>query len=220
MTPAQLTQLVQARHSCKAFDPKRQIPADQVEALLEVLRFAPSSVNSQPWHFFLADNEAGKAKLVQGLTGVFSYNAPKVQNASHVLVLCRRNDLETNYLNDLLEQEDRDGRFATPQAKEGLQKSRGMYADLHRNSLKDMAPWLEKQVYIALGSLLQSAAMLGIDACPMEGYDQQALDAALGLPEQGLSAVVLVALGYRSEQDFNATLPKSRFSAAQVITRL
>lgn len=214
-----LQRLAQARHSCKAFDPAQKIPNDQVEALLAVLRHAPSSVNTQPWHFVVASTEAGKAQLVQGLPGVFTYNVPKVQNASHALVLCRRTDLDDAYLNTLLEQEAQDGRFATLQAKEGLSKSRGMYVNMHR-AQNDMAPWMEKQVYIALGMLLQGAAALGIDACPMEGFDQQALDAALGLPARGLTAVVMVALGYRSPDDFNATLPKSRFNASDVFTHL
>jgi nitroreductase/dihydropteridine reductase len=61
---------------------------------------------------------------------------------------------------------------------------------------------------------------MGIDACPIEGFDNGLLDDALGLREQGLSSTVVVALGYRSEADANAKLPKSRFAAEQVITRI
>jgi len=84
----------------------------------------------------------------------------------------------------------------------------------------DDAAWMQKQVYIALGTLLQGAALLGIDACPIEGFDAAKLDAELGLRERGYTAVVLAALGYRGAEDFNAKLPKSRFDEASVITTL
>ena len=65
-----------------------------------------------------------------------------------------------------------------------------------------------------------NAAYLNIDACPMEGFDQVALDNALGLGKRGLTSVVLVSLGYRSDEDFNAKLPKSRLPASTVFDLL
>ena len=67
---------------------------------------------------------------------------------------------------------------------------------------------------------MQAAAAVGVDACPMEGIDVAALDTALGLPEKGLRAVVMCALGYSSEQDFNAKLPKSRLPAEVVFSEI
>jgi nitroreductase/dihydropteridine reductase len=220
MTPDELTHLVRTRHTCKAFDPTRQIPPSQVAALLDVLRHAPSSVNSQPWHFIVAASASGKTRLTQGFPGVYAYNAPKVLNASHTVVLCRRTGMDDAHFARVLDQEDADGRFSSGQAKETARKSRAMYLDMHHKLWQDTGTWMDKQVYIALGMLLQSAALLGIDACPMEGFDQSALDQALGLPEQGLTAVVLVALGYRSADDFNAALPKSRLEPTQLFTHL
>lgn len=214
-----LAQLVTTRKTCKAFDPNRQIPAEQFEQLRTLLRFAPSSVNSQPWHFIVAASPAGKERLTAATHDRFAYNAPKVRNASHVVVLCVRTDLDAAHLDALVAQEDADGRFATPEAKQTQHNSRSFYVDLHRG-LGDLQLWAEKQVYIALGCLLNGAAALGIDACPMEGIDVAALNAELGLAERGLSAVVMVALGYSGEGDFNAALPKSRLPAAVVISDL
>ena len=73
---------------------------------------------------------------------------------------------------------------------------------------------------MALGTLLLGAATLEIDACPIEGFDAKLLNDALGLREKGLSAVVLVALGYRSAEDFNASLPKSRLPQSAVLTEI
>jgi nitroreductase/dihydropteridine reductase len=119
----------------------------------------------------------------------------------------------------VLEQEAADGRFATPEAKAGQANTRGGYVKLHRE-IGDTAVWAQKQVYLALGELLLGAATLGLDACPMEGFDAAALNAALGLEARGLSAVVLVALGHHSDEDFNAKLPKSRLPAQAVISEI
>ena len=214
-----IAQLATTRRTCKAFDPNRKIPAEQVEQLRTLLRFAPSSVNSQPWHFIVASTAAGKERLTAGTQGTFAYNAPKVRNASHVVVLCARTDLDAAHLDALVTQEEADGRFATPEAKQTQHNSRSFYVNLHRER-GDLGLWAEKQVYIVLGSLLNGAAALGIDACPMEGIDVAALNAELGLAERGLSAVVMVALGYSGDGDFNAALPKSRLPASAVISEL
>ena len=150
----------------------------------------------------------------------YAYNEPKILNASHVVVLCVRTDLDDAHLAALLEQEDRDGRFPTPEAKAGQGKGRDFYADIHRTGRGDVLAWMEKQVYLALGMVLLGAAALGIDACPMEGFDAEALDRELGLAERGLASVVIACLGYRDEGDYNARLPKSRLPAAAVFTEI
>ena len=215
-----VAEIATTRYTSKAFDPTRTIPDSVLDQLRTVLRFAPSSVNSQPWHFIVAGSAEGKARIAQTLQGTYAYNAPKVQNASHVVVFCARTDLDEAHLASLLAQEDRDGRFASTEARAGQDKSRHYYVGLHRDERQDLAEWIDRQVYIALGTLMFSAAALGVDACPMEGIDVDALDAALGLREKGLRSVVLLALGYRGEGDFNARLPKSRLPMASVVSDL
>ena len=215
-----VAEVATTRHTSKAFDASRRIPDEILEQLCTVLRFAPSSVNSQPWHFIVAGSNEAKARIGETLQGAYAYNEPKVRNASHVVVFCARTDLDEAHLANLLAQEDRDGRFASAEARAGQDKSRHYYVGLHRDERKDLAEWIDRQVYIALGTLMFSAAAVGVDACAMEGIDTAALDAALGLPEKGLRSVVLLALGYRSEGDFNASLPKSRLPMASVLSTL
>lgn len=83
-----------------------------------------------------------------------------------------------------------------------------------------MGSWMERQIYLSLGTLLLGAAALEIDACPMDGFDPAAVNAALDLAERGYTALAIVALGYRSEADFNVNLPKSRLPAETVISHL
>ena len=90
--------------------------------------------------------------------------------------------------------------------------------ELHQVQVGDSQQWMEKQVYLALGTLLLGAALHGIDATPMEGLDTHRIDQALGLPEQGYTALVLVALGRRAPDEFNSKLPKSRLPREAVFS--
>lgn len=214
-----LAKIVTTRYTTKAYDPHKKISSELLVQLQTLLRFTPSSTNSQPWHFVIVASDAGKAKIATATTGPYGGNETKVKNASHVIVLCTRSELDDAHLQRVLEQEERDGRFKTPEAKTAQQRGRGFYVNLHRER-SDTQQWMEKQVYIALGTLLLGAAALGIDATPIEGYDPATLDEALGLRERGLSSVVIAALGYRSSDDFNAALPKSRLPAEVIFTLL
>lgn len=213
-----LNDAVARRHTVKAFEQGKSLPQDEIETLLNVLRNSPSSVNSQPWHFVVASTEAGREQIAASSDGAFAYNSPKVRNASHVIALCMRTDLDEAHLQNVLDQEDADGRYARPESKANNDMVRRSYVDMHRYESRDVPQWMEKQVYLALGGLLLGAAMLGIDATPMEGFDQRALDQALGLREKGFTSVVLVSLGYRSDADFNAALPKSRLPRDEIFT--
>jgi nitroreductase / dihydropteridine reductase len=214
-----LTRFAKSRHATKAFDSARKIPASVIDELKELVRFSPSSVNSQPWHFVVASTDTGRARVAKAMQPGYAYNEPKVLNASHVMVLCARTDMDDAHLAAVLAQEEADGRFANADAKAGQQKTRSFYVDLHRER-RDLSAWMEKQAYLALGTLLIGAATLEIDACPMEGFDVKTLDAELGLTGQGLTALVVVSLGYHSESDFNAKLPKSRLPVQTVFTEL
>jgi nitroreductase/dihydropteridine reductase len=215
-----IAQIATTRYTTKAYDPQKRIGAALLEQLRTLLHFAPSSVNSQPWHFVIAASDEAKARIARATQGPYSGNEAKVLNASHVVVLCARTELDDAHLQRILEQEERDGRFKTAEAREMQTRGRGYYVNMHRNELHDTQQWMEKQVYLALGALLFGAAALEIDATPIEGFDCAVLDEALGLPERGLRSVVLAALGYRSEDDFNAALPKSRLPAEELFTLL
>ncbi|GLZ88063.1 oxygen-insensitive NAD(P)H-dependent nitroreductase NfsB [Metapseudomonas resinovorans] len=216
MNPASLAS---ERYTTKAYDPARRVAQPTIDELLALLRQAPSSVNSQPWHFVVAGTDEGKARLAKGTQGPYAYNQPKVLDASHVILICARTDMTDSHLAQVLEQEQEDGRFRDEEARAGQLRTRQTYVNLHRER-QDLQHWMEKQAYLALGTLLLGAAALGVDATPMEGFDAQSLDAELGLREQGYTSVVMVALGHRSETDFNAGLPKSRLPSERVITSL
>lgn len=206
------------RHTAKAYDTQRRIPEEVMQQVYDLLRNSPSSVNSQPWHFIAASTAEGRARIAKAAQGGYAYNAAKINDASHVIVLCSRIDMDEAHLNALLDQEQRDGRFRDAQARAGQDAARRGYVYQHRFGNKDVAQWLEKQVYLALGTVLLGAAALEIDATPMEGFDPKVLDEEFGLNEKGLSSLVLVSFGYSAEGDFNAALPKSRLTQEAAFT--
>lgn len=209
-----------ARYTTKAFDPTRQLSGAHVEQIETLLRYSPSSTNAQPWHFFIAESDEGKARIARAMPGFLSFNEAKVRHASHVVVFCSRALLDDAHLLRVLEQEDRDGRFANQEAKDGQHRGRSHFVNTHRYELRDAHHWADKQVYLSAGALLLGAAALEIDACPIEGFDQKVLDEEFGLRAKGLTSTVIVALGYRTAEDFNAKLPKSRLPKDSVITRV
>lgn len=215
-----IADIAASRYTTKAYDPKRKIAPADWQQLESLLRLAPSSVNSQPWHFIIAEGDEAKARIARATTGPYGGNEAKVLNASHVLVFCTRTELSDEHLQRVLAQEERDGRFPSAEGKVAQQKGRGFYVNLHRETLGDTEQWMEKQLYLALGALLFGAAALAIDSTPIEGYDHALLDEELGLQAKGLRSAVMVALGYRSDEDFNAGLPKSRLPADEVISYL
>lgn len=215
-----LLNVSKTRYTTKSYDPIRKIPKEQVARLLEILRLTPSSINIQPWHFFIADHQAAKERIAKALVDKYAYNAPKVLDSSHTILFCTQADISEQHLDNLLTQDDISGRFKDEKAKQGQKDSRTGYVDYYRNEKGDIQRWAENQTFIALGQILLAAGIEGIDATPIGGFDEQIINDELQLTEKGLIPSVLLTLGYRSENDFNAKLPKSRLDKEQIFTQL
>ncbi|MGJ7394661.1 oxygen-insensitive NAD(P)H nitroreductase [Morganella morganii] len=213
-----ITQAVMQRYSTKSFDPAKKISDEVMNSIKTLLRYSPSSVNIQPWHFIIAASEEGKNRIAKSTRPGFEFNTAKITDASHVVLLCAKTDVDEAYMNSVLEQEDKDGRYATPEHKAMNNGGRTFFVNLHKETLADLPHWAAKQVFLNMGTLLLGASALGVDAVPMEGMDFNTLDTEFGLSAKGLAPVAVVSLGYRKEDDFNAALPKSRLPEAQIIT--
>lgn len=217
-----ITYYAKKRHTTKAYDPNRRISDETVKRLKELLRFSPSSTNIQPWHFVIASTQEGKKRVAKA-TEKYPFNRPSILNASHVVVFASRLAVDEDYLQHVLEQEDKDGRFDTDKEthKSAMHGGRSLFVNLHKQDFKDVQHWMDKQVYLNLGQFLLGAAALGVDATPMEGIEIPVLDSEFGLREKGYSALFVVPLGYHDpEQDYNATLPKSRLPYTDILTEV
>lgn len=213
LTRNDVLQIVRSRYTTKHYDPSKAVSEEDFNALLEVLRLSPSSVNSQPWEFFIARTPEARARL---LPAIPDFNRQRVADASHVIVFVVHEKLDEQYLQELLAKETADGRFGNEEARAGQDAGRRHFVGLHSLSQQELLSWEMRQSYIAQGFLLFAAAAMGIDSTPIEGADFSRIDRILGLREQGLRSFFAVSLGYRAQDDSNASRPKSRWSAERI----
>jgi nitroreductase len=211
-TPEQVLSALRWRYATKQFDASRTIPGDLWSTIEESLVLTPSSFGLQPWKFLVVRNPAIRAKLLPE-----SWNQPQVTDASHFVVLTARTDLNQSDIDSWITcMAETQG-----QTLEAVAPLKGMIQGFaERMSQEERHAWNVRQVYIALGQLMASAAVLGIDTCPMEGISAPAYDRVLGLEGSGYATVVACALGYRSAEDKYASAPKARFDRAQVVQTL
>jgi nitroreductase len=211
ISPTAVRDRLHWRYATKQFDTARKIPADVWEILEQTLVLTPSSFGLQPWKFFIIQDPEVRVKLLAE-----SWRQSQVTEASHYVVLTARTDLTEIDINAWIEC------VATAQNKDAssLASLKGVIEGFAQGmSQESRHEWNVRQVYIALGQLMASAALLGIDACPMEGLSTAGYDHVLGLGND-YSTVVACALGYRSEYDAYATLPKARFDRSKIICHI
>ena len=216
MTPINRIQLLEQlnwRYATKQFDPTRKISAQDWAALEEALLLTPSSGGLQPWKFIVVTDPAVRAKLLPA-----SYGQAQITNASHLVVFASKKNFNAADVDAHIKH------VAEVQgvSVEALAPLRGMLVGGIVQSMDEKArdAWARNQAYIALGNLLTSAAVLGIDACPMEGFDRAQYDEILGLTAKGFASAAIVTLGYRLPTDKYASAPKVRFPREQIFTRI
>ena len=175
--------VVTARYAARSFTQAR-IPEERITELLELVRWTPSALNVQPWRFKVVRDAAAKEALAAAAWG-----QRHVAECSHVLVLCAEDDLE-GQLRRL-----EDAYAAAGQEAQGqpvLDHAREIFSNLPPAALPSM---MRSQVFIALGTALLAAKSLGLDSCPVTGFDPAAAAKALGLPARVIP-VALCPLGY------------------------
>lgn len=199
------------RYATKVFDSTRRIPDDDWKTVEHALVMTPSSFGLQPWKFIVVTDEAVKAALKPA-----TWNQSQVVDASHVVIFAIQKNLSAVEI-DRYVARTAEVRGVTV---ESLVKFRQSMVKSLTNPPFDINEWATRQVYIALGFFMAAAAMLGIDTCPIEGFDPKKYDDILGLEPLGYGAAVVGAAGYRSPDDKYAAVPKVRFKSDDVITRI
>lgn len=212
ISPADLLEQMHWRYAVKAFDPAQKLSAAQFDALLESLRFSASSFGLQPWKFVVVNSPALRAKVRE-----HSWGQSQVTDASQLIVLCAQRELTAADI-DRWSATLTKTRGGDPAIHEGYRK---MMHGWHKHQTPEqLRQWMARQVYLALGTLLTAAAALGIDACPMEGFDPVKVGEVLGLDKLGLEAVVMCPVGFRSASDKYAGVAKVRYGKDEVIVRM
>jgi len=200
------------RYATKKFDSSKKIKAEDFEVLKEALRFAPSSYGIQPWKFLIIEDEEVRAKLK-----VAAYNQSQVSDASHFIVLCAKKDLFPTDIRRYMESISKTREIGMDKLNDFYNMILGSRSAL---STEQVEQWNKRQVYIALGFLLNTAANMKIDACPMEGFNSEEFDKILGVSAEGYTSTVICALGYRAEDDAAAEYKKVRYPEKEVFEEI
>jgi len=212
-TARQLLNALQWRYATKVFDATQKIPADVWQTLERALVLTPTSYGLQPYKFLVINDPARRAELLP-----HSWNQKQVVDASHFVVFTARTKVTDADVNKLIK--------VTSDIRKVPAESLNFYRDLMLGDIvngprgKTAHEWATRQTYIALGNLMTCAAMLGVDACPMEGLNPAEYDRVLGLSGGDYATVVACALGYRAANDKYASLPKVRYEAKELVRQV
>ena len=200
------------RYATKKFDASKKINKEDLDNILEALRLSPSSYGLQPWKFIVVNNEEMRAKI-----SVVAYGQSQIVDASHIIIFANKKNIDANLVDEYLKfiAKEKNIDIATLDGLGSMIK--GSFSSKTIDSLRS---WAACQSYLAVGNLLTSCAVSGIDACPMEGFDNTKLDVLLGLDEMGLESRVIVPIGYRSEEDKAANSKKIRFPKEEVFIEI
>ena len=195
------SQAMDFRHACKVFDADKKIDDEQMQYILEAGRKSPSSFGMEAWKFLVITNEELKAKLRP-----FCWDQVQITSCSHLVVILAGIDSVKVQSGEV---EKRFKRRQMPQ------ESLDFYMDIYANHLKDVLnsdeniyAWTAKQCYIALANMMTAAAYIGIDSCPIEGFEKEKVETVLGLDTSKYQVAALVPFGYRlNEQSEQLRLP-------------
>ncbi|PKL36281.1 NAD(P)H-dependent oxidoreductase [Candidatus Peregrinibacteria bacterium HGW-Peregrinibacteria-1] len=197
------------RYAVNVFDTSKKVSDEDLKVILEAGRLAPSSFGVEAWKFLVINNPEVRAQLKE-----VSFGQAKVTDASHLVVLAYRTDVAENISRELVERvssvrgvalDDLSGLKNMVDGAIGMKAADGM-----------VDAWAKAQTYIALGVMMETAALLGVDAGPMEGFLPDKVDEVLGLKDKNLSSVTMLALGYRGD-DPMADAKKVRRSFDEVV---
>ncbi len=200
------------RYAVKQFDASKKVSDSDWSLLEDALVLSPSSYGLQAWKFYLVQNPELRQKMK-----TVSWDQSQVVDCSHFLVFAYRKEVDAAYIAKYI---DEIAKVRNVDRSKLEQFESMMVGDIVNGPrAKTLSTWTSRQVYIALGNFLTAAAALGIDTCPMEGFDPQKYDELLGLNGSPYSSVVACAVGYRSVDDKTQSAKKVRFSKSELIVK-
>jgi nitroreductase len=207
-----LQETLQWRFATKSFNGKT-IEDEKIDQILEAIRLSPSSSGLQPFKVFVITNQELKEKLYP-----VSWEQNQILQASHLLVFAAWDEYTPERVNTFFEFSNKERNLPSSATDDYRLKLLGI---LDQKSKDQHFVGAAHQAYLALGFGLLAAAHLKVDATPLEGFDSEAYDEILNLREQGLKSTVLMALGYRDEEnDWLVNLKKVRRSSEELFIEL
>ncbi len=190
------------RAAVRKFDTSKDVSDVELEALLDAGNLTATSMGLQPFKIVVVKNKTLQQELVP-----LSYNQQHVAEASHILVFAIETDINQDNVDRYIERA-MELRNLPSSALEGYKNSISQYMSSMSSDQKQV--WATKQTYIALGTVMTIAAELKIDSCAMEGFDPVGYQKMLNLESENLMPVVILPIGFRSNEEVMASLPKVR----------
>lgn len=198
------------RYAVKKFDPTQKISDPDWEVLESSLVLSPSAYGFQPWKFIVVQDPAVRKLLISA-----SWNQTQPEECSHFVVFTSKITVTESDIDRFIQE------MSAARGVEEISLNRYrniMVEDLVRGPRsKNIFEWTARQAYLAMGTLLTTAAALKIDTCPMEGIDPGRYDEIFRLEGSGYSTLAACALGYRSVEDKYALVKKFRYATARVV---
>jgi nitroreductase len=210
--PDTLIQALQWRYATKAFDPGRTVPQEQWDALEASLVLTPSSFGLQPYRFIVVTDGQLRAELRKA-----SWGQAQITDCSHLVVFTAKRQMEEADVDHYIGLISK-VRGSSPEDLAGFRNVMVNFLTAGSQA-GTTSEWAARQAYIALGQFMASAAMVGLDTCPIEGLDAAQYDQILGLQGGAYRTLVACAVGYRLPDDKYASLPKVRFPRSELVER-
>ncbi|MBM0066912.1 NAD(P)H-dependent oxidoreductase [Alkalicoccobacillus gibsonii] len=189
------------RHATKSFDSSKKIADSDFDFILETGRLSPSSVGYEPWKFLVVQSPELRAKLKEVSSGARG----QLDTASHfVVILAHKN---ARYDSDYVYNIHKNVKQIPEEMIQDILPRYKAFQDDSQNlfeSERSLFDWASKQTYIALANMMTSAAQIGIDSCPIEGYLPEAVNNILA--DEGIvdtdtwNVSVMAAFGYRETE--------------------
>jgi len=207
------------RYTTKKYDPTKKIPKEDLDILYEAMRLSASSINSQPWKFIIIESDEAKQRMNNTFANMYQFNQPHIFDSSQVILFAYNPHYTRDDYAKIVDKGIEDKR--TPIEKRESAFAGFVFAEQNTKADGDTSCWTKAQTYIALGNTLHTLARLKIDSTPLEGIDIELVNKEFAKELEGYQCDVALAIGYHHPQeDFNASLPKSRLSLESVLTRI
>ena len=197
------------RYATKKFDADKGLSEEQLKALVDIVRMAPSSFGMQPFHLHVISDTAILTELKDA-----SYGQTQVVDCSHLFVFSIKSQIDEQSVIDYMSKISSTRGVPVDKLEDYGATIKGFLSSM---SAKEKLEWAEKQVYLVLGFLLAACAEMQIDACPMEGFVPTEYDRILKLEEQGLRSTVVMAIGFRSMSDQAQHFKKVRKEISDIV---
>jgi len=204
------------RHACKEFDANQKITDEDFNFILETARLSPSSFGFEPWKFIVVQNKALREKLAEVIWG----GGKQIPTSSHlVLTLVRKSyfmHYDSEYIDDFMHRVQKFPDDVIALRKKFYQQFQDSDYQLSGNE-RAMTDWATHQTYIPMANMMTAAAMIGIDSCPIEGFNRQKVDELLtqeiNMNPNEFSLAYALAFGYRK----NTAQTKTRHTLEEVV---